>query len=91
MESEQRQWDVAGNWSCGAVPTGPDDDSATIGASKTVTINTHGRCEPRASLDALAVGTARLAADGNASARAVIEELRKRGVTVNAAGASKPQ
>jgi len=45
----------------------------------------------RASLDALAVGTARLAADGNASARAVIEELRKRGVTVNAAGASKPQ
>jgi hypothetical protein len=44
----------------------------------------------RASLDALAVGTARLA-DGNASARAGIEELRKRGVTVNAAGASKPQ
>ena len=40
-------WVVAGNWSCGAVPTGPDDDSATIGVSKTVTINTHGRREPR--------------------------------------------
>jgi hypothetical protein len=45
----------------------------------------------RASLDAVAIGTAKLAADGNASARAVIEELRKRGITVNAAGASKPQ
>ena len=33
-------WDAAGNWSCGAVPTGPDADSATIGASKTVTIDT---------------------------------------------------
>jgi len=45
----------------------------------------------RASLEAVATGTAKLAADGDASARAVIEELRKRGITVNAAGASRPR
>ncbi|WP_144290049.1 choice-of-anchor D domain-containing protein [Ideonella sp. A 288] len=33
-------WNVAGSWSCGVVPTGPAVDSATIGAGKTVTVNT---------------------------------------------------
>jgi len=32
-------WANAGNWSCGIVPTGPANDSATIGAAKTVTID----------------------------------------------------
>jgi regulatory protein YycI of two-component signal transduction system YycFG len=45
----------------------------------------------RASLDAIAVATAKLAADGNANARAIVEELRKRGVTINADAASKPR
>lgn len=37
----------------------------------------------RASLDAMARETARLAQQGNANARLLIEELRKRGVTIN--------
>jgi hypothetical protein len=37
----------------------------------------------RASLDALAADTQRLADAGNASARLLVEELRKRGVTIN--------
>jgi uncharacterized membrane protein len=37
----------------------------------------------RASLDAMASETARLAQQGNASARTLIDELRKRGVTIN--------
>ena len=37
----------------------------------------------RASLDALASETAKLAAQGNPSARLLIDELRKRGVTIN--------
>jgi hypothetical protein len=41
----------------------------------------------RSSLDAVATATAKLAADGNPSARAIVEELRKRGVTINAASA----
>jgi len=45
----------------------------------------------RASLDALAVSTAKLAADGNANARVIVEELRKRGVTINSDAASKPK
>ena len=45
----------------------------------------------RAALDALALSTAKLAADGNANARVIVEELRKRGVTINSDGASKPK
>lgn len=41
----------------------------------------------RASLDALAVATAGLAAQGNPNARVIVEELRKRGVTINPAAA----
>ena len=36
----------------------------------------------RSALDALATATAKLAADGNANARIVVEELRKRGITI---------
>ena len=45
----------------------------------------------RAALDALATSTAKLAADGNANARIIVEELRKRGVTINPPGAPKSQ
>jgi uncharacterized protein HemX len=45
----------------------------------------------RAALDALATSTAKLAADGNANARVIVEELRKRGVTINPPGAPKSQ
>ena len=44
----------------------------------------------RASLDALAVATAGLAAQGNPNARVIVEELRKRGVTINPPAAAKP-
>ena len=45
----------------------------------------------RASLDAVATSTAKLAADGNSIARTIVEELRKRGVTINPTGAAKTQ
>jgi len=44
----------------------------------------------RASLDAVATATAKLAAGGNASARVIVEVLRKRGVTINPPEATKP-
>ena len=46
----------------------------------------------RASLDALAADTQRIADAGNPSARVLIDELRKRGITINApaAAAAKP-
>lgn len=44
----------------------------------------------RASLDAVATSTAQLAAAGNVNARAVVEQLRARGITINPAGAVKP-
>jgi hypothetical protein len=37
----------------------------------------------RTQLDAIASGTQRLADGGNANARLVVEELRKRGITIN--------
>ena len=37
----------------------------------------------RAQLDGVAVDTARLAAKGNANAQRVVDELRKRGITIN--------
>lgn len=43
----------------------------------------------RGSLDALAADTQRLAETGNASARLLVEELKKRGVTINPAAATK--
>jgi hypothetical protein len=42
----------------------------------------------RASLDTLATSTRSLAAEGSAAARTVVEELAKRGVTINANGAA---
>ena len=44
----------------------------------------------RASLDAVATQTAKLAAEGNPTARVIVEELRKRGVTINPNGAKTP-
>lgn len=43
----------------------------------------------RASLDAVATATAKLAAGGNANARVVVDELRKRGVTITPQGEAK--
>ena len=37
----------------------------------------------RASLDEVATATAKLAAQGNVNARAIVEQLRSRGVTIN--------
>lgn len=45
----------------------------------------------RASLDAVATSTAKLAADGNGNARLVVDELRKRGVTINPPASPKAQ
>lgn len=45
----------------------------------------------RASLDAVASATAKLAANGNATATVLVEELRKRGVTINPDAKPKPQ
>ena len=42
----------------------------------------------RTQLDGVAADTARLAEQGNANARRVIDELRKRGITVNPGAAS---
>ena len=44
----------------------------------------------RASLDALAADTQRLADTGNASAALLVTELRKRGVTINAQAGAAP-
>lgn len=41
----------------------------------------------RVSLDSLASATQRLANNGNANAQVIVEELRKRGVTINAGSA----
>ena len=43
----------------------------------------------RTSLDAVATATAKLAADGNANARNIVEQLRQHGVTINPGGAAK--
>ncbi len=45
----------------------------------------------RTSLDEVATSTAKLAAGGNANARAIVEQLQSRGVTINPAGPAKPQ
>lgn len=45
----------------------------------------------RGSLDALAADTQRLAEAGNASARVLVEELKKRGVTINPNPAAVPK
>jgi Tfp pilus assembly protein PilV len=58
-------------------------------ASQQQTVETAARL--RASLDALAADTQRLADAGNANARLLVEELRKRGVTINTATPAKPQ
>lgn len=47
-----------------------------------------GATKLRASLDAVASATARLAETGNPNARVIVDELRKRGVTINPAAAA---
>ena len=44
----------------------------------------------RASLDAVATATAKLATAGNANARVIVDELRRRGVAINPAEGGKP-
>lgn len=43
----------------------------------------------RASLDTVAAATARLADGGNVNARILVEELRKRGITINPSAPAK--
>lgn len=45
----------------------------------------------RASLDGIAAATAKLAEQGNANARVIVDELRRRGVTINPDGSAKRQ
>lgn len=45
----------------------------------------------RSSLDTLAADTQRMADAGNANARLLVEELRKRGVTINPAASTAPR
>lgn len=45
----------------------------------------------RQALEAVANETRKLADAGNPNARTVVEELRKRGVTINAASGAKPE
>ena len=45
----------------------------------------------RSALDQIATATARLAGEGNGNARLIVEQLRSRGVTINATGASAPR
>ena len=52
-------------------------------ASQQQTVDNAGKL--RASLDVLAADTQRLADGGNPNARALVEELKKRGVTINSA------
>src|SRR5262245_45780821 len=44
----------------------------------------------RASLDAIASGTGKLAQQGNPSAKLIVDELKKRGVTINPNPAAAP-
>ena len=55
----------------------------TAYASQQQTVDNAGKL--RASLDLLAADTQRLADSGNPNARALVEELKKRGVTINSA------
>lgn len=59
------------------------DSLQSAHASQQQTVDKAGKL--RASLDALAADTQRMADAGNANARVLVEELRKRGVTINAA------
>ena len=43
----------------------------------------------RASLDAVAASTAKLANQGNASAQLIVDELRRRGITINPEAAAQ--
>ena len=53
------------------------------GAQAALDTQAQGAAKVRAALDALATATAKLAAEGNANARAIVEQLRQRGITIN--------
>lgn len=60
-------------------------------AQTSLVTQVQGVVKVRAALDALATATAKLAADGNANARSIVEQLRQRGITINAPAAlAKP-
>ena len=52
-------------------------------AQATLDVQLQGATKLRAALDGLATATAKLATEGNANARVIVEELRKRGITIN--------
>lgn len=56
---------------------------ATLRASQDAQVETAGKL--RASLDSVATATAQLADGGNVNARAIVEELRRRGITIQSA------
>ena len=56
---------------------------ATLRAAQNPQVEAAGKV--RASLDTVATATAQLAESGNANARTIVEELRKRGITINPA------
>ena len=60
-----------------------NDRSAILGAHAAQQQTVDNASRLRASLDALAADTQRLAETGNVNARTLVEELRKRGVTIN--------
>jgi hypothetical protein len=63
---------------------------ALIGASAVQERQVQESKKLRGALDAIASGTAKLAEKGNANARLVVEELRRRGVTINPSATSPP-
>lgn len=64
---------------------------AVLRAGQDAQVETAGKV--RASLDTVAAATARLAEGGNVNARVLVEELRRRGITIGASapGAAAPK
>lgn len=57
-------------------------------ASQDISMEAAGKV--RASLDTVAAATARLADEGNVNARVLVEELRRRGITINPTPPASP-
>ncbi len=60
------------------------------GASTSLVPQEQAAAKVRASLEALATSTAKLATAGNPNARAIVDQLRSRGVTINPPATAKP-
>lgn len=67
-----------------------NDRAAVLGAHAAQQQTVDNASRLRSSLDALAADTQRMAETGNANARVLVEELRKRGVTINDNAATGP-